>query len=126
MAIQTLQQQYAGKVYKQVEDFGQEHPGKDNKGRKEYGSMAHKLPVLVRQAGLIQALAYVDTRGKDAQKKLLDHLAETLGYDRTSLLEQARNADLQAYMLLTRKTLWALEWYKRFAQSVLGVEPGSD
>jgi len=122
--MQTIQQKYAQKIYGQVNDFAEANLGKDNVVRREYGSMAHKLPVLVRQAGLIQALAYVDTRGKDSQKVLLEHLAQTLGFTRKILLEEARNASLPKYMLLTRQTLWALEWYKRFAQSILGVEPG--
>lgn len=125
--MQTIQQQYAGTISKQVSQFAQQHPGKDNADRKAYGSMAHKLPVLVRQAGLIQALAYVATRGKDTQKKLLDHLSETLGFpSQDDLLKQVREAPLREYMLFTRQTLWALEWYKRFAQSILGVEPAEE
>jgi hypothetical protein len=30
------------------------------------------------------------------------------------------------YMWLTRQTLSALEWFKRFAQSVLKVDPGEE
>ncbi len=122
--MQTIQQKFAQRIYEQVNTFANDNPGKDNPARKEYGAMAHKLPVLVRQAGLIQALAYVNTRGKDAHKVLLDHLAQTLGFTRGQFLQEARHALLPQYMLLTRQTLWALEWYKRFAQSILGVKPG--
>lgn len=119
----NMQQIYAQSAYENVKQY----EDADKKVRKAYGSMAHKLPVLVRQAGLIQAIAYVATRGKDVQKQLLDHLAKTLGFEgRDALYHQARTASLQEYMLLTRQTLWALEWYKRFAQSILGVEPGEE
>jgi CRISPR-associated protein Cmr5 len=119
--MQTIQQKYAQSVYQQITQFASPY---NKQECKEYGSMAHKLPVLVRQAGLIQALAYVHTRGKDSQKVLLEHLAQTLGYSRDDFLQKARTAELPEYILLTRQTLWALEWYKRFAQSILGVEPG--
>ncbi len=126
MTIQTIQQQYAKTVYEQVLEFDKAHSGKEDKARKEYGSMAHKLPVLVRQAGLVQALVFVATRGKgkDSQKEFLEHLAQTMGAGSFGdLLDQVRTAPLVEYMLLTRQTLWALEWYKRFAQSVLGIDP---
>jgi len=119
--MQTIQQKYAQSVYQRITQFASHH---NEQECKEYGSMAHKLPVLVRQAGLIQALAYVETRDKDPHRMLLDHLAQTLGFTRDTLLQEARNTSLPRYMLLTRQTLWALEWYKRFAQSILGVEPG--
>jgi CRISPR-associated protein Cmr5 len=86
--------------------------------------MALKLPVLVRQAGLVQALAFVESRGKNSQKRLLDDLAVTVGEnDKNQLLDRSREADLEEYMALTEKTLLALKWYKRFAQSILKVKP---
>jgi CRISPR-associated protein Cmr5 len=71
----------------------------------------------------MQALAFVDTRGKESQKRLLQDLAETVGKpDSASLLKRARESEISEYMLLTQHVLDALLWYKRFAQSVLGVE----
>lgn len=94
--------------------------GKSN--QKKYGTMAHKLPVLVRTAGLVQAVAFVQTRGSEAQKELLSHLAETLGYEGVNTFAaDARTHNLQDYMLLTRRVLAALLWYKRFAESILDV-----
>ena len=122
--MHTLQQEYAQNVYKKVEGFGQRY-SKDTRERTQYGAMAHKFPVLVRQAGLIQALAFVYTRGKDAHKMLLEDLAQVVaGQSAEDFVRQCREADLTAYMWLTRQTLSALEWFKRFAQSVLEVEPG--
>jgi len=119
--MHTLQQEYAQKVYKKVESY------KDNSERTQYGSMAHKFPVLVRQAGLIQTLAFVQTRGKPAQKVLLEHLAQVVAdQSATEFVQQCREADLTTYMWLTRQTLSALEWFKRFAQSVLEVDPGTE
>ena len=117
--MRTLEQELAATIYEQVLRLQT-----DEKRAKEYGGMAHKLPVLIRQAGLVQALAYVAARGKDGAKQLLEDLAAVLGEDSThDLLERSRKAHLLEYMRLTREATVALTWYKRFAQSVLGVEP---
>jgi len=124
--MHTLQQEYAKKVYDRVEAFGQDH-ARGSKERTEYGSMAHKFPVLVRQAGLIQALVFVQTRGKDAHQSLLQDLAQVvMEQNAQAFVNQCQEAELMDYMWLTRQTLSALEWFKRFAQSVLEVESGAD
>lgn len=124
--MKTLSQEYAQKIYEQVIAFGNANPEK-SKSRKEYGAMAHKLPILVRQAGLIQAIVFVETRGKKAHKQLLDDLAGTLGKaSGKTLREECQKAELADYMWLTRKTLAVLEWYKRFAESVLNIKPGEE
>lgn len=129
----TREQDYAAKVYEQISnEFANKPP---NTGKK-YGSMAHKLPVLIRVAGLAQALQFVDSRGTDDHKLLLQHLALTLGFmddggddvekAKTKLLDSSRTAQLGPYMLLTQRSLAALQWYKRFAQSVLKVDAGDE
>lgn len=124
--MQTLSQKYAKSVYDQVTDFGKKNPEK-SQPRKEYGSMAHKLPILVRQAGLIQAIVFVETRGKKSHKQLLDDLATTLGKaNGETLRKECQEATLSDYIWLTRNTLVALEWYKRFAESVLNVKVGEE
>jgi CRISPR-associated protein Cmr5 len=124
--MHTLQQEYARKIYEKVKDFGESHP-KGKLERTQYGAMAHKFPVLVRQAGLIHALAFVHTRGKEAHKALLGDLAQVVANQSDAeFVRQCREADLTTYMWLTRQTLSALEWFKRFAQSVLEVDPGEE
>jgi CRISPR-associated protein Cmr5 len=44
----------------------------------------------------------------------------------TNLFATARKAQLGEYMRLTQHTLAALLWFKRYAQSVLGVQQGED
>ncbi|MBI5811331.1 MAG: type III-B CRISPR module-associated protein Cmr5 [Deinococcota bacterium] len=102
-----------------------QHQSRDKTWRDQYGGMAHKLPVLVRQAGLAQALAFVESRGKEAHKVLLDDLAQTVGLSKADLLRQSREAALSEYLRLTREVLAAAQWYKRFSQSVLDVEAGA-
>jgi len=113
----TRDQRYAEQIYQQVSQVPEAE-------RQKYGSMAHKLPILIRTAGLAQALAFVDSRGSDEQKKLLDHIAAVV--NEPDLVARSRTAELADYMRLTRNVLAALLWYKRFAQSVLGVEAGEE
>ncbi len=117
----TRDQYYATTVYAQVESVA----GASDAFRKKYGGLAHKLPVLIRTAGLAQALAFVAARGGEAGKCLLEHLAEALRFEnQNKLLEEFRkdDLDLNKYIYLTQQALAALLWYKRFAQSVLDVD----
>ncbi len=113
----TRNQRYAAQIFGQVGQV----PAAE---RQKYGSMAHKLPLLIRTAGLAQALAFVDSRGSAEQRILLDHIAAVI--NEPDLLGRSRTADRNEYMRLTHEVLMALVWYKRFAQSVLGVEPGEE
>ena len=104
-----------------VEKFGEEH--KDQDDRDAYKSMVQSLPVLVRTAGLAQALAFVNARPdkRKAQKAILDHLNELLAndLDGQSLTQRSRAAPLSEYMYLTRQVMSALLWYKRYAEWLL-------
>jgi CRISPR-associated protein Cmr5 len=136
MMLHSRDQQYAAQVFRQVEKL----LGRNRKEQKQYGSMAHKLPVLIRSAGLAQALAFVAAtvkRGRDEndvegtkwtpQGQLLDDLAQMLELEGAEeLLTQSRNVSLDEYMFLTQNALAALLWYKRYAQSVLDVEPSDE
>lgn len=120
----TRTQRYAAKVFEQVEPLAQ----RDKAYRDKYKSMAEKLPALIRSAGLAQALAFVEAKAakEEAWVDLLDHLAHTIGYaGRASLSAASRSPQctFSVYLRLTNETLEALLWYKRFAQSVLDVEP---
>jgi len=124
--MQTRDQKLAAAVYERVAYF-KEDPDKKDSYRTAYGSMAHKLPVLIRTAGLAQALAFVQARGKDAHKDLLNDLAHVINAeDGEKLATRSRTAPLPDYMRLTQHALAALLWFKRFAQSVLEVEPGEE
>ena len=120
--MRTREQKYAAAIYDQVLPLA----GKPKAERRQYGSMAHKLPVLIRTAGLAQSLAFVAARGSRPQKLLLDHLATIVMPDRdgAALLDESRQAEFLDYLRLTQKVMAALVWYKRYAQSVLGVQQG--
>jgi CRISPR-associated protein Cmr5 len=116
--MQTREQRFADQVYQQVAQVKL-----DKQKAKEYGSMSHKLPILIRTAGLAQALSFVEARKRPALNQLLQDLAATVGKNgKDVLLDRARNAQLEEYMLLTQHVMDALLWYKRFAQSVLNID----
>ena len=126
--MQTRDQRYAEKIFGQVSQLLQ----KPKSEQKQYGSMAHKLPVLIRTAGLAQALAFVAVSKKLPHKQLLEDLAQAIAHlnggqqTAAQFWEKCRTAPLGDYMKLTHEALAALLWYKRFAQSVLDVEPGDE
>jgi CRISPR-associated protein Cmr5 len=116
MPIQTRNQQYAAKVFNHIQAVPDDE-------RDKYTAMAHKLPVLIRTAGLAQALAFVNTTKERAHERLLDQLAEVVGAGtRETLLGRIRTDDLPRYIRLTQETLAALLWYKRFVQSIVSTK----
>lgn len=101
--------------------------------RSNYGQYAHKLPILIRTCGLVSALVFVQVKGKNGGKLLLEHLAQQLRNagivpkgDAASLVEAARTAPLPDYMRMTRELLWVLNWHKRLSVSILGVHQGEE
>lgn len=94
----------------------------DKKKVQKYGSMCHKLPILIRQAGLAQALSFLEARDTNDKPytQLINDITETIEVKK--LVKRSREADLKEYMYLTRRVLDAMVWYKRFAQSILDVE----
>jgi CRISPR-associated protein Cmr5 len=122
----TLEQQRAAKA------FGHVLLVTNEKDRKVYGSMAQKLPALIRSAGLCQALHFVKSRGKEPLDKLLDHLAEQLSRvdlsitNKDNLCSTARAAGLAHYVWLTREALASVSWYGRLARSEWGILPGDE
>lgn len=116
----TLEQRRAAMAFDHVQQVSEDL-------RKQYGAMAQKLPVLLRTAGLCQALHFVKSRKKDPFNLLLDHLAVQMQRahreitDAASLCGAVRHADLSTYLWLSREALASAEWYARLAQSELGV-----
>lgn len=124
----TLEQQRAALAFEHV----QEIKALEENERNRYGAMAHKLPVLVRTAGLCQAVHFVRSRDKPGLNKLLDHLAGQLKRvdskikNGESLCSRVRLAELPDYLWLTREALASATWYARLAQSELGIERGTE
>ncbi|MGZ5434688.1 MAG: type III-B CRISPR module-associated protein Cmr5 [Pyrinomonadaceae bacterium] len=112
--LQTRSQRFASSAFDNVDAL------KASAGRDKYKAITRNLPVLIRTAGLAQALAFVPSgeEQKRMHEMLVGHLSVTLG---TKLVDACRdrNLPLEEYMRLTRATLDALVWYKRFAESLI-------
>lgn len=115
--MQTRSQRYAKAAYAKVDSI---------KGRpeaKKYGALALNFPVLVLQSGLAQATGFVLAKQKDEHLKYLDDLAAVLGEANGQALHgKVIATDLAEYQHLTRRTLDAAGWFKRYAQGVLGAK----
>jgi CRISPR-associated protein Cmr5 len=117
--MKTRSQEYAAAVYVKVKAV------KDSKNKTfhdDYLNLARKLPILIRSAGLMQALAFVQGNEKKEvawQQLLRDLAAVVRNASETDLLTACYNAEIFEYMHLTKKTLDALVWFKRFAESML-------
>lgn len=115
--MQTRDQKYAIDVFDRVSRIPVE-----KEYRNSYGSMAHKLPILIRTAGLAQALSFVEAKAIkiNALQQFIKDLSGTVG--KQDLAKDARELPLNEYIRLTQQVMAALLWYKRFAQSVLDVD----
>ena len=90
----------------------------------QYRTATLKAQALIRNAGLCQALHFL--QGKDDGAKLLvtdlhQHLLEgrvILGVDPKAFLEEVRRAELPAYLMATREALQCLVWQCRMVESL--------
>jgi len=138
MTPRTRQQRLMETALKQVDEV----KGKGDGVRSIYGGLCHRLPVLIRTCGLCAALAFVHSKSQgesgggriEAHRLLLKHCGAILkdhaglGIGNGSgreLINTVQGLDVRGYVLAQRVLLEALVFHKRFAESVLGVEPGS-
>ena len=90
----------------------------------KYKTRCLSTPNLVQRAGLVQAVAFLQSRNDSSSDKYLDDLASAGGLeDGASLLTASQEAGLGEYMALTADVVALATWFRRFAQSELaGVE----
>ena len=91
---------------------------------KEYTSFAREFPTLVHSCGLAQAVAFALAK-RGHQQQYVNDLAEVLsltGYeqiaDANQLAEQTRGLPVSNYLRLSRDTLAAAVWLKRYVEAV--------
>ncbi len=114
--MKNLNQTLARSVYDRIEAINA--AGRDDSYKKKYGKMTLKLPALVQSAGLLQALAFVENNDEIPPKDLVGDLAAVLVFpSKQDLLNACINSPFGEYRYLTRRSVIALTWFKRFAQS---------
>lgn len=100
----------------------------DQKTAEIYGGLCLGFPIMVRQSGLCQTLAFHLSKAgaqsnprEKAHAKILEHVAKVLGA--SNALQQAQTAGVQQYWRDTQRVLEAWAYYKRFAVAVLKAKP---
>ena len=125
--IETRTRMTANEAYQRVI----KHRGKP--GEKEYKALANSLPGMILQNGLAQATGFLVAKCKGEHKALLDDLSAVL---RAAKVVDAAHAadgeqlhcviiasnDPRHWMRLTRHSLEASAWIKRYAQGLLNGE----
>ncbi len=97
---------------------------RDQSDEKRYSTLCMKAPSLIRQAGLIQAVAFLRTRDAEGLA-FVDDLATGLGLTGgQTLQDNAHRADLPQYMALSRNVSALAVWFRRFAQAELQQDEG--
>ncbi|MCU6711414.1 type III-B CRISPR module-associated protein Cmr5 [Paenibacillus sp. J5C_2022] len=88
---------------------------------KEYGALSHKFPYMVLANGLRLTVAFLQSKYKEEHKQFLKDLETVLGMDLNQALKQKSSTD---YRVLTKRSLRASAWFKRYAQVILEVNAG--
>ena len=95
----------------------------------KYGALAHKLPGMILENGLAQATGFLLAKGNPEHHAMLDDLCAVLRAARTTtavdgpgLHREVIGSDLGETLILTRRSLEAASWLKRYAQGVLRVD----
>ena len=115
-ANRTRTQHYAEKSLKKIQAI------KGKETAKDYKSRCDNFPVMVMQAGIAQAVGFMLAKGKENQaySQYLNDLASVMGEaDGTAFHAKIIAVQIPDYRKLTRETLNAAGWFKRFGQAYL-------
>lgn len=95
------------------------------KAFKEYVSFAKKFPSLIHACGLAQALAFAEAKSEDDYLQDLANVVRAGGHadiESASILsKKSREESLAGYLRLSRNTLLAAGWLKRYAEALTDV-----
>lgn len=109
--------QYAERAYPLVEKMQQ------NTLEAKYRTLALNFPTMIMQSGLAQAIGFLLAKGKDEHKVFLFHIAKLQDYQDAEQFHAAiLKSSITEYQLLTRKSLDATAWLKRYTQALLKKE----
>lgn len=93
--------------------------------RIEYKRLVRRFPILVRKAGLVHALAYLQVKSEDVQYAMFANdlqkiLRGTNVLDTNQVLhEVVTNCDGLTYLYTTREVMYAVYWIKRMADTMI-------
>jgi CRISPR type III-B/RAMP module-associated protein Cmr5 len=88
----------------------------------KYRTSCRRMPQLLHQCGLLQAMVFMASRDETGQQYVSDLAVAVLGdgHDREQLLKRAQTARISEYLWLSDEVAEAAQWFRRFSQIELG------
>ncbi len=112
----TLEQQRAAYAWERVKGC-----------RKDYTNLAKAAPALIMNNGVMQTLAFYQSKGKDHHLALNRHLCGWLQHrglvargEFDAVMEALHQADAAEFRQATEECLAVLKWIRQFAPAVSG------
>jgi CRISPR/Cas system CMR-associated protein Cmr5 small subunit len=102
----------------------------ESKDAKEIGRQCLRLPALIHQCGLCQAVAFLESK---KFQSVVGHLAEVVQapdhdskktVDGQTFAKLIRETGMVQYQWLTREALKSAQWLKRYSEAILNLKPG--
>lgn len=117
--MRTRAQEWSARAYDRVSGVaarGADH----SKAQAKYKTSCMKMPGLIKQCGLLQALVFQVARDEWGES-YVDHLAQAYfrddpKADHRKLIAHAQKQDISPYMALTHDVAQVAQWFRRFAQ----------
>lgn len=113
MAVQTNGQKMAQTAYQRI---------LQRRPNREFASFARSFPSLVHSCGLAQAIAFARAKRHEQYLEDLAVVLNAIGHSEATSadgLERAtREHSVPAYVRLSRNTLQAASWLKRYVEAV--------
>jgi CRISPR-associated protein Cmr5 len=119
--MRTRQQAWASKACELVAAVSGR--GRNGITEAEYKRFCKGFPALVHTSGLCQALAFAEARNRSAY---VADLATVLQLSHEQLLRLSRDAGVADYQKLSRESLAAATWLKRYAEALLKGDEDDD
>ena len=123
MSVHTRSQKLAQAAFSNA---NARHNSLKEKDFNEYISFAKKFPALMHTCGLAQAVAFALAKKESDYINDLSALLNAGGYSNISsasaLLNQTQTLQLGEYLRLSRDSINAASWLKRYAEAVAGEE----
>lgn len=82
-----------------------------------YASFAKSFPALIHSAGLCQAVAFAQVKNQEVLQDVIETVDEKGAKTVDDFADHCRKAELMDYMRLTRLTLDAATWVKRYVEA---------
>jgi len=94
------------------------HRNQNTEWKKAYVGTAQRIPVIIRESGLLQTVMYIQARGDDADKQCLQDIVAVVSPNHTlaGFSTMLRTCSVREYMYWTQLTIDAIIWFKRIAK----------